>query len=93
MTHNRLNRRIRESIIRGFTMKLSIVLSTHDAQFQAVAFKGDFESNIVKIAGWGYDGVELAIRDPKLVDVEQLKSVVSAMSRWLPASAPSSLLV
>jgi sugar phosphate isomerase/epimerase len=44
-------------------MKLSIVLSTHAAQFSAVAFKGDFEANIAKIAGWGYDGVELAVRD------------------------------
>ena len=53
-------------------MKLSIVLSTHTAQFQAVAFKGDFESNVAKIAGWGYDGVELAIRDPELVDADEL---------------------
>ena len=51
-------------------LKLSIVLSTHQAQFEAVAFKGDFENNIAKIAGWGYDGVELAIRDPDLVDVD-----------------------
>jgi hypothetical protein len=28
-----------------------------------VAFKGHFEANIAKIAGLGYDGVELAIRD------------------------------
>jgi len=48
-------------------MKLSIVLSTHAAQFQAVAFKGDFEANVARIAGWGYDGVELAIRDPRLM--------------------------
>ena len=34
-------------------MKLSIVLSTHAARFDAVAFKGDFEANIAKIAGWG----------------------------------------
>jgi sugar phosphate isomerase/epimerase len=66
-------------------MKLSIVLSTHDAQFQAVAFKGDFEPNIVKIAGWGYDGVELAIRDPKLVDLDQLESVLSANRLAVPA--------
>jgi sugar phosphate isomerase/epimerase len=35
-------------------VKLSIVLSTHAAQFQAVALKGDFESNVAKIASWGY---------------------------------------
>ncbi|MDH4138388.1 MAG: hypothetical protein OEW09_16975, partial [Anaerolineae bacterium] len=57
-------------------MKLSIVLSTQAAQFQAVAFKGDFKANVAKIAGWGYDGVELAIRDPKLVDADELLRVV-----------------
>jgi sugar phosphate isomerase/epimerase len=51
-------------------VKLSIVLSTHAAKFNAVAFEGDFEANVVKIAGWGYDGVELAIRDPRLVDAD-----------------------
>ena len=58
-------------------MKLSIVLSTHAARFEAVAFKGDFQTNIAKIAGWGYDGVELAIRDPSLVDASELEEVVT----------------
>ena len=66
-------------------MKLSIVLSTHAAQFQAVAFKGDFEANVAKIAGWGYDGVELAIRDPRLVDGDELERVVSAHGLVVPA--------
>ena len=68
-------------------MKLSIVLSTHAAQFQAVAFKGDFESNVAKIAGWGYDGVELAIRDPRLVPggADELLRVVSAHGLAIPA--------
>lgn len=66
-------------------MKLSIVLSTHAARFEAVAFKGDFETNVAKIAGWGYDGVELAIRDPKLVDGDELERVVSAHGLTVPA--------
>jgi sugar phosphate isomerase/epimerase len=66
-------------------MKLSIVLSTHAAQFEAVAFKGDFEANIAKIANWGYDGVELAIRDPKLVDANELQRVISAYELEMPA--------
>ena len=66
-------------------MKLSIVLSTHAAQFQAVAFKGDFEANVAKIAGWGYDGVELAVRDPRLVDADELLRVVSAHGLEVPA--------
>ena len=66
-------------------MKLSIVLSTHAAQFAAVAFKGDFVSNVAKIAGWGYDGVELAIRDPKLADTDELLRVVSEHGLRVPA--------
>jgi sugar phosphate isomerase/epimerase len=66
-------------------MKLSIVLSTHTAQFQAVAFKGDFEANVARIEGWGYDGVELAIRDPRLVDVDELRRVVTTHGLEVPA--------
>jgi sugar phosphate isomerase/epimerase len=66
-------------------MKLSIVLSTHAAAFQAVAFKGDFEANVAKIAGWGYDGVELAVRDPSLVNAGELERVVSAHGLTVPA--------
>ena len=66
-------------------MQLSIVLSTHAAQFNAVAFKGDFEANIAKIAGYGYDGVELAVRDPALVDAEALKQVLAANGLGVPA--------
>ena len=66
-------------------MKLSIVLSTHAAQFQAVALKGDLQANLAKIAAWGYDGVELAIRDPKLVDADELIRVVSSYGLEIPA--------
>jgi len=50
-----------------------------------VAFKGDFAGNVQKIAGWGYDGVELAIRDPALVDADELLGVVSAHGLEVPA--------
>jgi len=66
-------------------VKLSIVLSTHAAAFQAVAFKGDFEANVAKIADWGYDGVELAVRDPALVDAGELERVVRAHRLAVPA--------
>ncbi|MFB3100431.1 MAG: hypothetical protein ACE1ZM_03190, partial [Gammaproteobacteria bacterium] len=49
-------------------MKLSIVLSTQPASFSALAYKGELETNVAKIANLGYDGVELAVRDPKLLD-------------------------
>ena len=66
-------------------MKLSIVLSTHVAQFEAVAFKGDFEVNVGKIAGYGYQGGELAIRDPKLVNPDELRTVISNHNLIMPA--------
>jgi sugar phosphate isomerase/epimerase len=66
-------------------MKLAIVISTHAAAFQAVAFKGNFEQNVAKIAAWGYDGVELAVRDPRLVDVGELQRVVGGHGLAVPA--------
>ncbi len=65
--------------------KLSIVLSTHSARFEAVAFKGDFATNLAKIAAWGFDGVELAIRDPALVNPDDLEAAVQAHGLRVPA--------
>ncbi len=66
-------------------MKLSVVLSVQQARFAAVAFKGDLESNLAKIAGWGYDGVELAIRDPRTMDAAELADRVAAYGLVVPA--------
>ena len=66
-------------------MKLSIVLSTQPAKFQAATFKGDLETNLARIAGLGYDGVELAIRDPRLVDLDDLERLIQKHSLIVPA--------
>ncbi len=66
-------------------MKLSIVVSTQQAQFQAATFQGDLEANLARVASFGYDGVELAIRDPNLVDVENLEALVSRVNLRVPA--------
>ncbi len=66
-------------------MQLAIVLSTHAAQFEAATFKGDLEANIAKIAGYGYDGVELAIRDPNLVDGDDLAGMTGQHGLRVPA--------
>ena len=65
--------------------KLSIVLSVQPTGFDAVAFKGGFEVNVAEIAGMGYDGVELAIRDPGLVDAESLLATVRRHGLAVPA--------
>ncbi len=67
------------------SMKLSIVLSTQAAQFAAATFKGDLDTNLSKIAGLGYHGVELAIRDPSLVDIDALSCLLSSYNLVVPA--------
>ncbi len=66
-------------------MKLAVVLSTHAALFQAATFRGDLEENLARIAGLGYDGVELAVRDPALVDEDLLAAVVQRHGLEVPA--------
>jgi sugar phosphate isomerase/epimerase len=65
--------------------RLSIVLSTHPAQFNAVAYKGDLEGNLIKVASWGYSGVELAIRDPTLIQTVKLDQLISSVGLVIPA--------
>jgi sugar phosphate isomerase/epimerase len=66
-------------------MKLSIVLSTQPAKFQAATFKGDLETNLARIASLGYAGVELAIRDPRLMDLDDLERLVRQYNLSVPA--------
>jgi sugar phosphate isomerase/epimerase len=66
-------------------VKLSVVISTHAAQFGAATFKGDFVANVARIAALGYDGVELAIRDPRLVNADELARVIADHGLVVPA--------
>lgn len=66
-------------------MKLSVVLSVQQARFEAITFKGDLNGNLEKIAEWGYDGIELAIRDPRAIDAEELADLVAAHGLVVPA--------
>jgi sugar phosphate isomerase/epimerase len=56
-------------------MKLSIVISTQPAKFNALAYKGHLAENIAKIRSLGYDGVELAVRDPRSLDLKAIKAI------------------
>lgn len=58
-------------------MKLSIVISTQPATFSALAYKGKLAENIAKIKALGYDGIELAIRAPKLLDIAEIESLLT----------------
>jgi sugar phosphate isomerase/epimerase len=48
-------------------------------------FKGDLETNLARIANLGYDGVELAIRDPRLIDLDELARLVQKYNLVVPA--------
>lgn len=66
-------------------MQYSICLSTNPAKFDAVPFKGNFEENVKKIASIGFDGIELAIRDPKIIDKSVILSVLEKNKMSVPA--------
>ena len=66
-------------------MKLSIVLSTHTTSFDALAYSGDFARNVRRIAELGYDGVELAIRDPALLDPDAVGRIMVEAGLEVPA--------
>lgn len=66
-------------------MRKAIVVSTHAAQFNAVAFKGNLEANLARVASLGYDGAELAIRDPRAVDVDGLVALLEKYGLDVPA--------
>ncbi len=66
-------------------MNLSIVLSTQPASFEAATFTGDLDSNVALIAGMGYDGIELAVRDPSVLDADELIRVVAEHGLKIPA--------
>jgi len=66
-------------------MKLGIVLSTQAAQFSALAYKGQLAENAAIISSLGYDGIELAIRDPQLVNLSKIKSLLRELDLTVPA--------
>ncbi len=66
-------------------MKLSIVVSTQPASFSAVAYKERLPETLATINRLSYDGVELAVRDPELIDPDELERLLGQFG--LPVSA------
>jgi sugar phosphate isomerase/epimerase len=57
-------------------VKIAGVISTKEAKFGPVIYRGDFEENIKKLAKLGYDGVEISLRDPKQIDKTKLSKIL-----------------
>jgi 5-keto-L-gluconate epimerase len=66
-------------------LPLAIAASTHPAQFEAIAYKGELEATVAEIAALGFDGVELAIRDPALVRADELVAMIGRHGLAVPA--------
>ncbi len=66
-------------------MKLGIVLSFQPSSFSAITFKEGIEDNIAKIKNFGFDGVELAVRNPEQLNVDWLKSILDKNQMSVPA--------
>jgi len=57
-------------------VKIAGVISTREAKFGPIIYKGDFEESIEKLAKLGYDGVEIASRDPRQIDKTKLREIL-----------------
>ena len=65
--------------------RLSIVLSLQPASFAAMVYRGGLAEDLARIKALGYDGVELAIRDPGLLDRGRVLSALDAAGLPVPA--------
>ncbi len=71
--------------LRRVIIKLSIVLSTDKASFKAVSFKGNLSTNAARIASLGYEGIELAVRNPDSIDHDQVIKIIKKYKLTVPA--------
>ncbi len=66
-------------------MKLGIVLSTEPTRFSALSPAGALERSMRCFARMGYDGVELAVRNPDRQDGGEIRRLVMAAGLEVPA--------
>jgi sugar phosphate isomerase/epimerase len=65
--------------------RFAMAASTHAAQFAAIAYKGELEATVAEVAALGFDGIELAVRDPSLVRAEELVALTARHGLAVPA--------
>jgi len=57
-------------------MKYGIVISTSKTKFGPIVFKENLNDNIIKVTAMGYEGVELAIRKPEAIKLDQIDKLI-----------------
>lgn len=66
-------------------MRFSVVVSTHQASFEAVSFKGAVAESLAAVAAAGYDGAELAVRNAGEVSAREIERLASENNLAVPA--------
>ncbi|HET6948336.1 MAG TPA: 5-keto-L-gluconate epimerase [bacterium] len=66
-------------------MKLALVISIDETSFDAVAVRGSWADGVRMAANLGYEGVELAIRDPRTVDARAIERTLRDSGLVTPA--------
>lgn len=66
-------------------MKLAVVVSTHQASFEAVSFKGNVRESLAAVAAAGYNGAELAVRNASEVNGSELRQTAESLGLEIPA--------
>jgi len=66
-------------------VKTALVVSTHPTGFGAIPYTGDLAHNLARVAAYGYDGAELAIRDPAQIDADALIQLLNRHHLAVPA--------
>jgi sugar phosphate isomerase/epimerase len=66
-------------------VKLAYAISTSATRFTAVGHGADLAGTLRFLAGLGFDGVELAVRDPSLIDVEAILDETGRLGLTVPA--------
>jgi sugar phosphate isomerase/epimerase len=74
-------------------MKLGIVLSSQPSSFSALPFTEGIAENVAKIKALGYDGVELAVRNPDQLDLDMLTSLLERHKIAVPAIATGQVYI
>ena len=66
-------------------VKLALVISVQKTQFGAISYHDDLEESIRRAKDLGYDGVELAVRNPAEVDAIAIKALLDKYKLGVPA--------
>ncbi len=66
-------------------MKIGAAITTGNAKFGPIIYRGDILESIEKLSKIGYEGVEISLRDPKIIKRNELKEVLKEQKMTLTA--------